>query len=85
MAANINTEWSLAPRVRDLLVEQQTGEQAMAVVAAIGDGVLATAVITSPFWLDLFESAMHIYLVLGGAILITFRIRKAWKDRNKES
>ena len=81
MGVSGNIEWSLAPGVRDLVVEHQTTEHAL----AVGDGVLATVLITSPFWLNLFESAMHIYIVLGGGILITFRIRKAWKDRNKES
>jgi hypothetical protein len=49
----------------------------------ISDSVLAASVLTSPWWLDAIETYLHIYILAGGAALLTFRIRRAWLNRNK--
>lgn len=62
---------------------QDTAQKVQEVASTIGDGALALGVMTSPWWLNLIEAYLHIYIVAGGAVLLTFRIRKAWLNRNK--
>ena len=44
------------------------------------DGLLAGTAVSSPFWIEAVGSGLHIYLVGGGAVLVTLRIISAIRD-----
>ena len=44
------------------------------------DALLAGTAISSPFWIEAVGTGLHIYLVGGGAVLVTLRIIKAVRD-----
>ena len=44
------------------------------------DAAMATAAIISPVWMELIQDGMGVYVMIGGAILLTLRIIKAVKD-----
>ena len=46
----------------------------------IPDAVLATGALTTPLWLQQVEEAFAIYLLLGGAVLLTMRIVAMIRD-----
>jgi hypothetical protein len=49
----------------------------------MADVALATTAISSPFWLEAVANGLHLYIAVGGAILLTFRVIKAIKDCRK--
>lgn len=44
------------------------------------DAAMATVAIISPVWMELIQDGFGIYVMVGGAILLTLRIIKAIKD-----
>ena len=49
------------------------------------DGTIAAAAISSPIWVDTLAQGLHVYVVVGGAILLTLRIVKAVRDIKRKS
>lgn len=52
------------------------------------DTALATGAVSSPIWVTYFEDPIRVYLIIGGALLLTFRlilafneVVKIWKER----
>ena len=41
------------------------------------DATLAVAAVSAPFWLEAVTNGLHIYITIGGAVLLTLRIAKA--------
>ena len=55
------------------------------------DTILATGALATPLWLQGLEDGLHVYVLVGGSILLTLRviktfydIRKARKKENKD-
>ncbi len=46
---------------------------------AVDTGIAGTAV-TSPLWIQMIAEGLHIYVLAGGAILLTLRCAKAVRD-----
>ena len=46
--------------------------------AQVGDAAIAVAAVTSPWWATI-ENGLTLYMILGGAVLLTFRILIAWR------
>ena len=52
----------------------------------IQDPVLATAAVTSPWWLTYFEQASSVLMIAGGIALLVLRLAiswREWKNRKK--
>jgi hypothetical protein len=47
------------------------------------DAAIAAGAITSPWWLQLFEQASHVYFIIGGAVLLTIRLALAIREWRK--
>jgi hypothetical protein len=48
------------------------------------DGAVGAASIASPWWLQLFDHALHLYFMVGGGILLALRLANAireWRRR----
>jgi len=45
---------------------------------------LGTSMATSPVWIDLVHEGATIYVFVGGAILLTFRLIAAFKEYRKK-
>lgn len=48
-------------------------------IKALWDVPVAIGSITSPFWIPWFDSAAHVFFVLGGVILLCFRLASAYR------
>lgn len=46
----------------------------------IVDAALATGAITTPLWLQTLEEGIHIYILIGGAVLLTLRVVKLVRE-----
>lgn len=44
------------------------------------DVAMSTGAITSPAWLPLFRDGVQIYMLVGGAIVLTFRLIAAFRE-----
>ena len=44
------------------------------------DGVVATGALTSALWVELVHEGLGLYVLLGGAVLLTMRCIIAWRD-----
>ena len=50
----------------------------------IPDGMIATGALTTPIWLQQVEEAFAIYILVGGAALLTLRIIAMIRDFRKD-
>lgn len=44
------------------------------------DGTLGLGAVTSPFWLSWVENGLGIFMLVGGAVLLTLRLMITWRQ-----
>lgn len=47
---------------------------------AAGDGTLAVGAMTASIWLQYFDSGVHVFMQVGGVLLLALRILVAIRD-----
>ena len=48
------------------------------------DTTIATGMVSTPIWLQWFEQWLQIFMLVGGALLLAFRLWMMFKDRGKK-
>ena len=48
------------------------------------DTALATGMVSTPIWLQWVEQGLQIFMLLGGSLLLAFRLWMMFKDRDKK-
>lgn len=54
-----------------------TGEQTVKTIADTG---IASAAITSPVWLQMVQTYVGLFMLIGGALLLVLRLAIAWRE-----
>lgn len=44
------------------------------------DGTLATYGVSAPLWLEYVQSGFSLFMLIGGAALLTLRLAIAWRE-----
>ena len=48
------------------------------------DTTIDTGMVSTPIWLQWFEQGLQIFMLVGGSLLLAFRLWMMFKDRGKK-
>lgn len=68
------------------VLSMNTHDESIETLKHLADYGLAAGAVTSPFWLQMLERGFGLFMLVGGALLLTLRIAIAlreWREKKK--